>query len=312
MKPYDDSDDTRQDEWNKRNVTGISKQPTSDGKVNIYVTKKYTEPVFKRLINDDRTKITEQDRISKTVTVNGEQYETDVVEIGEVKAHSSNANKVKLSPKYKNWYGTGAAVVTREYATIRGKQYNMYNWPSWMKKTIRNSRWYEQEHYLLTNRHVTRKDYLSDAYEQFYTYRNTTLEYVEASQNKKTTDSALTQAITSPIPYKPGNIPGIGRVPPACMKPEKGMKVEKIGARTGYTTGKVQDPHADIRVDMNGRPVVVPDCIVTTSMSEPGDSGSLTLQFGMGPVGLLFAGSTQATIHIPIQRVMDEHKVTFT
>jgi hypothetical protein len=46
--------------------------------------------------------------------------------------------------------------------------------------------------------------------------------------------------------------------------------------------------------------------IVTTAMSQPGDSGSLLVAGdSLLAVGLLFAGSTDATIYNPIQSVLD-------
>lgn len=86
-----------------------------------------------------------------------------------------------------------------------------------------------------------------------------------------------------------------------------GMAVRKSGRSTGLTTGTVQVLETTVNVsygeDQQAR---FERQIVTSPMSSPGDSGSL-LVAAEAPraVGLLFAGSDQATIHNPIQAVLD-------
>ncbi len=86
-----------------------------------------------------------------------------------------------------------------------------------------------------------------------------------------------------------------------------GMAVRKSGRSTGLTSGTIQVLETTVNVsygeDQQAR---FERQIVTTPMSSPGDSGSL-LVAAEAPqaVGLLFAGSDQATIHNPIQAVLD-------
>ena len=87
--------------------------------------------------------------------------------------------------------------------------------------------------------------------------------------------------------------------------PELGLKVRKSGRTTGLTTGEIAVLEATITVGYGDRTAQFAGQIVTTPMSRPGDSGSLLVEVG-GPraVGLLFAGSDQATLYNPIDEVL--------
>ncbi len=95
-----------------------------------------------------------------------------------------------------------------------------------------------------------------------------------------------------------------------------GMGVRKSGRTTAYTTGEIAVLEATVTVGYGPeRSVVFENQIVTSPMSQGGDSGSLLVASdspkGASPqaVGLLFAGSDLATIHTPIQAVLDSLKV---
>lgn len=86
-----------------------------------------------------------------------------------------------------------------------------------------------------------------------------------------------------------------------------GMTVRKSGRTTAYTTGQVTVLDASVTISYGtGLSATFDHQIVTTAMSQGGDSGSL-LAAGDAQlaVGLLFGGSNQATIHNPIQAVLD-------
>jgi hypothetical protein len=88
---------------------------------------------------------------------------------------------------------------------------------------------------------------------------------------------------------------------------ELNMNVRKSGRTTGFTTGQITVLDATLTVNYgSGRNATFDDQIVSTPMSQGGDSGSL-LVTGDPPlaVGLLFAGSDQSTIYNPIQAVLD-------
>jgi hypothetical protein len=84
-----------------------------------------------------------------------------------------------------------------------------------------------------------------------------------------------------------------------------GMTVRKSGRTTGFTTGQITvlDTTVDVRYgDSTAR---FEGQIVSTPMSQPGDSGSLLVAGNsLMATGLLFAGSEQATIFNPIEDVL--------
>ncbi len=86
-----------------------------------------------------------------------------------------------------------------------------------------------------------------------------------------------------------------------------GMTVRKSGRSTGFTTGLVTVVETTVSVGYGpGRSATFERQIVTSPMSSPGDSGALLVD-GASPlaVGLLFAGSEQATLYCPIQAVLE-------
>jgi hypothetical protein len=85
-----------------------------------------------------------------------------------------------------------------------------------------------------------------------------------------------------------------------------GMAVRKSGRTTGYTTGQINVIDTTVTVNYGeNRTARFEGQLVSTPMSQGGDSGSLLVD-GDSPraVGLLFAGSPQATIYNPIQDVL--------
>jgi hypothetical protein len=79
--------------------------------------------------------------------------------------------------------------------------------------------------------------------------------------------------------------------------PQVGDILQKCGRTTGFTTGKVTTINATVDVNYGaGRVARFARQIVTTAMSAGGDSGSVVLHRNEDAVGLLFAGSSSATI----------------
>jgi hypothetical protein len=91
-----------------------------------------------------------------------------------------------------------------------------------------------------------------------------------------------------------------------------GMAVRKSGRTTGLSTGTITVLDATVDVSYGaGRTARFENQIVTSAMSQGGDSGSLLVAgASQQAVGLLFAGSEQTTIHSPIQAVLDCLNVT--
>jgi hypothetical protein len=107
-----------------------------------------------------------------------------------------------------------------------------------------------------------------------------------------------------------GEILGIGAVEgtrPASLL----MSVRKSGSTTELSTGAVVVLNATVLVNYApGRMTRFDEQIVTSSMSQGGDSGSLLVTSdSLHAVGLLFAGSDQVTIYNPIQQVLDSLEV---
>jgi hypothetical protein len=86
-----------------------------------------------------------------------------------------------------------------------------------------------------------------------------------------------------------------------------GMSVRKSGRTTGFTSGQITLINSTVEVSYGtNRTARFENQIVTGPMSRGGDSGSLLVSGdSLHAVGLLFAGSDQATIYNPINTVLD-------
>lgn len=93
--------------------------------------------------------------------------------------------------------------------------------------------------------------------------------------------------------------------------PHLGDIVIKSGRTTGITEGEVIGLGATVTVSYgNNREAVFENQIITTNMSQGGDSGSILLSANSHcAVGLLFAGSDTVTIFNSIDDVMSELKI---
>ena len=90
-----------------------------------------------------------------------------------------------------------------------------------------------------------------------------------------------------------------------------GMSVRKSGRTTGFTSGMINVIDTTVTVSYGAdRKARFEGQLVSGPMSKPGDSGSLLVAGdSLLAVGLLFAGSDQATIFNPIQDVLDALQV---
>jgi type IV secretory pathway TrbD component len=85
-----------------------------------------------------------------------------------------------------------------------------------------------------------------------------------------------------------------------------GMSVRKSGRTTDFTTGTVTLLNATVNVAYGAKTARFEGQVITTPMSQGGDSGSLIVDGSENKaVGLLFAGSPQATIFNPISEVLE-------
>ena len=85
--------------------------------------------------------------------------------------------------------------------------------------------------------------------------------------------------------------------------PTIGMQVQKCGRTTGYTTGRVLGINASFTIGYDFGSARFDQCVVLTTMSKGGDSGSIIQDMSERAVALLFAGSDKVTIASPINIV---------
>jgi hypothetical protein len=94
-------------------------------------------------------------------------------------------------------------------------------------------------------------------------------------------------------------------VPAGVAQATLGTRVKKVGRTTGFTTGTILAIEMTTQIEYDGPKATFQNQYLATGMSQPGDSGSSVLDKNNCVVGLLFAGSSQATIINPIHYVMD-------
>lgn len=94
--------------------------------------------------------------------------------------------------------------------------------------------------------------------------------------------------------------------------PSLNQRVRKSGRTTELTTGTIQVLDAAVDVSYGGgRTARFEEQIITSEMSQGGDSGSLLVDAEDNlAVGLLFAGSAQVTVHNSIENVLRLLQVT--
>lgn len=107
------------------------------------------------------------------------------------------------------------------------------------------------------------------------------------------------------------DILGIGKVQ-GVTTPVLKMPVQKSGRTTGVTAGQIRALNVTVNVNYGPRKVLrFEKQILTTPLSSGGDSGSLVLGRNNLAVGLLFAGSSQSTLVNPIEEVLDLLNIRF-
>ncbi len=137
------------------------------------------------------------------------------------------------------------------------------------------------------------------------------IKYVALNEypRRNNVDCALAQPLNNGIIVP--EIIGIGRVQGTIVG-RVGMNIKKSGRTTGLTTGKIRAVKVALNVGYgSGRTLRFDNQILATDMSAGGDSGSLVLDENNRAVGLLFAGSDQATLLNPIQKVLSLLNVVF-
>ncbi len=96
----------------------------------------------------------------------------------------------------------------------------------------------------------------------------------------------------------------VGGAPLGIAEPELNMKVIKSGRTTGLTKATIIQVDVVVDVRYGSRKARFLNQIMTSPFSQPGDSGSLVLDYERNAVGLLFSGSDNITVVNPIQPVL--------
>ena len=132
------------------------------------------------------------------------------------------------------------------------------------------------------------------------------LQAIERTDGLNLMDAALARPLTPDLIHP--NILDLG-CPTGVGNVTLGQQVQKMGRTTGLTEGIVQQIDVTVDVDYNGRTLRFTDQVLTSRMSQPGDSGSGILDMERRAVGLLFAGSERVTIFTPIARILAQLEV---
>lgn len=125
-------------------------------------------------------------------------------------------------------------------------------------------------------------------------------------------DNDVDAALAKPVDANmfTGEILNIGLVSGTKLA-QLGQTVRKSGRTTGYTEGVVTLINATVSVAYGSRTARFVGQVITSPMSQGGDSGSLIVDGAENKaVGLLFAGSNMATIFTPIDKVLDALQVS--
>ena len=121
-----------------------------------------------------------------------------------------------------------------------------------------------------------------------------------------TVDCALAKPL-SPDLVSP-DILNIG-VPSGVGAATLGTPLQKTGRTTGYTTGQITQLDVTVSIDYGGKLATFRNQLMAGAMSQGGDSGSVVLDMNKRAVGLLFAGSSTATVMNPLPLVLDALQV---
>lgn len=128
-------------------------------------------------------------------------------------------------------------------------------------------------------------------------------------------DCAIAE-ILDPKTVRAAFLPKVGRLTsPEPIVATEGMRVEKVGRTTGYTTGLVFDLSADVRVEYELGVLIFQDQILirgsTGMFSDSGDSGSVIVDRATRrATGLLSAGSASHTVASPLADVLAQLRVS--
>lgn len=133
--------------------------------------------------------------------------------------------------------------------------------------------------------------------------------FIKKRKSYNLVDAAVAKPVKSE--YITENILDLGSLK-GTAPAQIGMMLKKSGRTSQITTGRVTAVEVALKVMLGPEEeATFYDQILTDPMAQPGDSGSIVVDENMRAVGLLFAGSSEATIINPIVNVMKLLKITF-
>lgn len=128
------------------------------------------------------------------------------------------------------------------------------------------------------------------------------INFVKKTSSRNMIDAAVARPVKAE--YVASDIVGLGEIT-GIREPSIGMTLQKSGRTTGISKSSIQAMDIVLKVMLGpGEEAVFYEQILTGPMAQPGDSGSIVVNDEMKAVGLLFAGSDQATLINPIINVM--------
>ena len=131
---------------------------------------------------------------------------------------------------------------------------------------------------------------------------NYEISFIKKTYSRNLIDAAVARPVKTE--YVTSDIVGLGEIT-GIEEPRIGMPLQKSGRTTGITSSQIKALNVVIKVMLGpGEEATFYDQILTGPMAQPGDSGSIVVNEEIKAVGLLFAGSDQATLINPIINVM--------
>lgn len=128
------------------------------------------------------------------------------------------------------------------------------------------------------------------------------ISFIKKTLSRNLIDAAVARPVKDE--YVSSDIVGLGEIT-GIQEPSIGMTVQKSGRTTGITSSQIKAMNVVIKVMLGpGEEATFYDQILTGPMAQPGDSGSIVVDENIKAVGLLFAGSDQATLINPITNVI--------
>ena len=276
----------------KRNVVGLAFGNKTIKNINI------TKPCLIILVNkkESISNLTDNDLIPEIY----DGIITDIVETGELSHHSLNEKKLPLQFGYSigpsNFKPTGTAG-----CLVKDKLGN---------------------YYILSNNHVL-SDYgklpigtpiLHPAMRDGGSYPEDLIAILskvspilfssefEGKEFLNYVDCAIAKVINPALVTK--KIALIGSVK-GVVDPELNLNIKKVGRTSELTTGKISMLDGLVKIQTHTQDdVIYHNQIITTPISQPGDSGALVLDENNNAVGLLFGGGNGTAFVNPIKSVL--------